>query len=106
MTGALEAPAEYFADPESYLKVECHPEGWPYLHELQDANADIARLNAGLTSRKRILSEEGVDVREVDQENAEDKKRAEELGLKYEGSTVDVPQQDDDAGREPTTQAA
>jgi capsid protein len=101
MTGALQAPADYAADPESYYKVECHPEGWPYLHELQDANASIARLKAGLTSRKRILSEEGIDVREVDQENAEDKKRAQDLGLKYEGETAADPgpppeQRDDD----------
>jgi lambda family phage portal protein len=102
MTGTLQAPADYAADPESYYKVECHPEGWPYLHELQDANASIARLKAGLTSRKRILSEEGIDVREVDQENAEDKKRAQDLGLKYgsEQSAVSSEQTEEDTGQD------
>lgn len=96
MAGALEAPADYAANPEPYYKVECHPEGWEYLHELQDANADVVRLKAGLTSRKRILSEQGVDVREVDRENQEDGERAEKMGLHYENATAEDPEENKD----------
>lgn len=85
VSGALPAPADYDVNREQYLKVSCHPEGWPYLHELQDANADVVRLKNGLTSRKRILSDEGLDVREIDAENAEDQQRAEQLDLHYDG---------------------
>ena len=81
VAGALPEPADYATNREDYLKVACHPEGWPYLHELQDANADVVRLKAGLTSRKRILGEEGDDVREIDQERAEDAARSAKLGL-------------------------
>lgn len=81
LSGALPEPADYAANKEDYQKVACHPEGWPYLHELQDANADAARLKAGLASRKRIAAEAGEDIREIDQERAEDALRSRELGL-------------------------
>jgi lambda family phage portal protein len=81
VSGALPEPADYENQRESYLKVACHPEGWPYLHELQDANADLARLKAGLTSRKRVASEAGEDIREIDQERQEDDQRAQQMGL-------------------------
>jgi capsid protein len=81
LSGALPEPVG--VAPEDYQKVACHPEGWPYLHELQDANADVVRINNGLTSRKRTAAERGEDIREIDEENAEDKARAESLGLDY-----------------------
>lgn len=81
LSGALPEPLGLA--PEDYQKVACHPEGWPYLHELQDANADVVRWKNGLTSRKRIAAERGEDIREIDEENAEDQKRAESLDLNY-----------------------
>ena len=54
-----------------------------YVHGLQDANADVTRINNGLTSRKRVAAERGEDIREIDEENAEDEARAEALGLDY-----------------------
>lgn len=92
LSGALDSPGDYAANRESYLKVACHPEGWPYLHELQDANAAIARWKNGLTSRTRIASERGEDIREIDRENQEDQQRAEGLGLKYGADTAAPPQ--------------
>ena len=80
LTGLLDAPG-YETQRADYVKVSCHPEGWPYLHALQDAEADIARLRAGLTSRKRVLGEGGEDVREIDQEREEDAARSQQLGL-------------------------
>ncbi|MGN6732063.1 MAG: phage portal protein, partial [Candidatus Binatia bacterium] len=64
MSGDLKAPADFAARREVYSAVLCHPEGWPYLHELQDANAAVVRLKAGLTSRKRELADHGIDVRD------------------------------------------
>jgi lambda family phage portal protein len=81
LSGALPEPVG--VEPEDYHKVACHPEGWPYLHELQDANAAVVRWENGLTSRKRLAAERGEDIREIDEENAEDQKRAEQLGLEY-----------------------
>jgi lambda family phage portal protein len=84
MSGAVAAPADFAARREEYSAVECHPEGWPYLHELQDANADVVRLKAGLTSRKRVLSSNGEDVTEIDRERAEDAARSKQFGLSDE----------------------
>jgi lambda family phage portal protein len=81
LSGALPEPLGI--PPEDYQKVACHPEGWPYLHAMQDAEADVIRIKNGLTSRKRTAAELGEDIREIDEENAEDKARAESLGLKY-----------------------
>lgn len=100
ISGALPEPLEM--EPKEYLKVECHPEGWPYLHALQDANADVVRLKAGLTSKKRILAEEGTDIREVDKERKEDAERAKEWGLvdDYDGTDPNA-EPDDDPNTDP-----
>src|SRR6516225_327067 len=81
MSGALKAPTDFLANRETYSAVSCHPEGWPYLHELQDANAAVVRLKAGLTSRKRELADQGIDVRDVDEERKEDAARSKQMGL-------------------------
>ncbi len=81
ISGALKAPADFAVNRETYSAVSCHPEGWPYLHELQDANAAVVRLKAGLTSRKRELADQGIDVRDVDQERQEDAARSKQMGL-------------------------
>jgi lambda family phage portal protein len=88
LSGALDAPG-YEANYDDYVKVECHPEGWPYLHELQDAQADALRIKSGLTSRKRVAAERGEDIREIDRENEEDKARAEKAGLNYDTEAAD-----------------
>lgn len=86
--------------PWEYYKVDCHPEGWDYLHALQDAQSDILRWKNGLTSRKRILAENGEDVRDIDRENQEDQQRADDLGLKYgeDAAAEDPNSQTDNAG--------
>jgi hypothetical protein len=41
-------------------------------------------VQAGFTSRSSVVAERGESAEEIDQQNAEDKKRADALGLKYE----------------------
>jgi len=105
ISGALSAPADYAARREEYTAVECHPEGWPYLHELQDANADVVRLKAGLTSRKRVLSGGGEDVTEIDKERAEDAARSRSLGLTddfgSDAAPAADPEPNDDLNNDP-----
>lgn len=95
MSGALTAPG-YDQRREEYLAVEWHPTGWPYLHELQDAQADQIKLKSGLTSRKRIAAKQGEVIEEIDRENAEDKDRADSLGLNYDTQAPE-PQAEDPA---------
>jgi capsid protein len=43
-------------------------------------------MEAGITSRRKVVEATGYDVEEVDRENAVDAKRAEALGLRYRTS--------------------
>ena len=43
-------------------------------------------MEAGITSRRKVVEVTGYDVEEVDRENATDTARAEELGLRYRTS--------------------
>jgi lambda family phage portal protein len=95
LSGALSAP-DYFAKRDDYLKVNWQPQRWDYIHPLQDVEAAGLKIKYGLSSRKRQAAEQGEDIEEIDQENAEDKKRADLLGLNYE-TAVD-PAADQSAG--------
>ena len=43
-------------------------------------------MEAGITSRRKVVEATGYDVEEVDRENAADAKRAADLGLRYRTS--------------------
>lgn len=57
------------------------PEGWEYIHPVQDAQGKIALIDAGIVSRSGVISERGDDPAEVDAERKEEKERADKLGL-------------------------
>lgn len=64
-----------FARYEEFKKAaRFHAKRWPYVNPLQDAQAAILQIEAGLTSRSRVISESdrGGDVEEVDAEQASD----------------------------------
>ncbi len=62
-------------------KPKWSPEGWEYIHPVQDAEGKIALINAGIVSRASVISDRGDDPAAVDAERAEDKKRADRMGL-------------------------
>jgi lambda family phage portal protein len=85
LNGSFNAPAAAYAeDPEPWSAVMWSPHRWPYIHPVQDIEADVAACRAGFTTRSAIVSEQGDDAEMIDAEQAEDNKRADELGLKYE----------------------
>ena len=57
------------------------PHGWEYLHPTQDAEGKKILIEAGLTSRTRVIGERGDDAEEIDNERSEEKKRADKLGI-------------------------
>jgi capsid protein len=81
--GALSAPG-YETRRADYLKVEWHTHRWAYLHPLQDVQAATLEIKSGLQSRTGAAAERGLAAEEIDRQNAEDKKRAEGRGLRYE----------------------
>lgn len=60
---------------------EHNPHGWDYLHPVQDVQGKVMAIDAGLTSRDRVISERGDDPRKIDKERAAAKERADKLGL-------------------------
>ncbi|NRF70362.1 phage portal protein [Aquincola sp. S2] len=49
-----------------------HPQGWPYIHPVQDVEGKVKAIEAGLTSRSAVISERGDDPRGVARQIAED----------------------------------
>lgn len=81
-SGALTAPTD--ADPAGLKRVKWTPHAWPYLHPVQDIQAQTAEIRSGLASRSEKISERGYDPEAIDAEQAADNARADELGLVHD----------------------
>lgn len=81
LSGALTIPAG-MSRTQAYA-VEWMPARWPYIHPVQDIEAQAAEIKAGFRSRSQLVTERGYDVAAIDQENADDNARADKLGLIY-----------------------
>lgn len=57
------------------------PDGWEYIHPVQDVQAKQLEVEMGFRSRSDIIAERGDDPEAVDQERADDKQREEDLGI-------------------------
>lgn len=84
LSGALPTPEGYGTDPlKPWAAVMWTPQRWAYIHPVQDVDAQVAEVRAGLTSRSAIVSENGEDAEEIDRQQAEDNARADQLKLQY-----------------------
>ena len=84
LAGALPLPSSYAIDPSPFRACKWVPQGWPYIHPVQDVQAAVAKIRGGLGSRAAAVSELGEDVEVIDAEQADDNARADEKGLKYD----------------------
>ena len=84
LSGTLPLPAAYAADPEPWAAAQWMPQRWPYLHPVQDVQAEQRAIRAGFTSRSATVSEHGEDAEEIDRQQALDNARADGLGLRYD----------------------
>jgi lambda family phage portal protein len=83
--GALPvAAAAFLKERDSYAAVKWMPQGWPYIHPVQDVEAAQASVRNGFKTRSDVVNELGEDVELVDQGQAADNERADELGLQYD----------------------
>jgi lambda family phage portal protein len=80
LSGALDA------DPVTARRVQWIPPRWDWVDPLKDIQAQVLAMEAGLTSRRKVVEATGYDIEEVDRENAADAKRASDLGLTYRAS--------------------
>jgi len=74
------------SDPAAARMVQWIPPRWDWVDPLKDIQAQVLAMEAGITSRRKVVEATGYDVEEVDRENAVDAKRAEALGLRYRTS--------------------
>lgn len=84
LSGALPTPPSYVADPRPWLAAKWMPQSWPYINPVQDVDAQKAAVRAGFTTRSAVVSEYGEDAEAIDQEQAADNERADDLGLRYD----------------------
>lgn len=69
------------ADIDDCKMVEWAPQGWQYIHPVQDAQGKQIEVDAGFRSRSSVIAERGDDPEQVDLERSVDKARADKLGL-------------------------
>ena len=84
------ALADYSARRRDYLRTRWVPQGWTYIHPVQDPQGKILEIRAGLTSRSEQVLRTGYDAELIDAENAQDNQRADKLGLTYSTDTADL----------------
>jgi lambda family phage portal protein len=73
---------------EQWLQVTFAARGWAWVDPLKDVNASIAAIDNGLSSRTRVLAEQGLDFEEVIEELAAEQARIKELGVVLTGLGV------------------
>lgn len=57
------------------------PQGWAYIHPVQDVQSKELEVRAGFKSRNSVVSAAGDDVEQIDTEIAGDNSRADRLGI-------------------------
>lgn len=70
------------------------PQGWAYIHPVQDVQARKMACEAGFNARSRIITEQGDDPEEIDRERADDAQREDDLGLRAEPPAPPAPPAD------------
>lgn len=83
LSGAIELP-DYNKNRRQYLRTRWIPQGWAYIHPLQDVQTKRMEVRAGFKSRSEVSLSQGYDTETIDSENAADNERADELGLSYD----------------------
>ena len=81
LSGALKLPAG-MTRQQAYA-VEWVPQAWSYIHPVQDVEGKMKEVQAGFSTRTRVVARAGYDVEQIDAENAADNQRADDLKLSY-----------------------
>ena len=109
LSGAIHAPG-YHTRKADYRRVKWIPQGWPYMHPVQDMQAQNLAVRSGFKSRSEVVSEQGYDSEQIDDEIAADNRRADELELQYDSDarndlkTNPSTDKDDSPDEQKTTQ--
>lgn len=83
LSGAMPMP-DFYRRRRDYQRVRWVPQGWPYIHPVQDVTAKRMEIRSGLASRSGAVLSRGDDPEQVDRENADDLARERRLGIRYD----------------------
>lgn len=72
-------------DFRKFLAAQWTPRGWPWVDPEKDGKAGVIQIQMGLTSRRRLLAEQGLDPETILEELAEEKALAEQYGVDVSG---------------------
>lgn len=100
LAGSLELD-DYVLRRREYLRTRWVPQGWAYIHPVQDVQSRMLEVGAGFASRTEMCLRSGTDAEVVDEENAADIARAKDLGLNYSSlsAITDEPDEPDEKGK-------
>lgn len=87
--------------PEKFYNVRWYPRRWPSIEPLKEMTAHIDGIHEGLTSRTRVLAEQGLDFRDILEELANETKMASELGIEVDSTKRDQKMATKDEGDDP-----
>lgn len=87
LSGALRAD-DFEARRADYFRVSWSPQGFEWVDPQKDVRAETEAIAAGLSSRRQAVARRGFDIEQLDAEIAADARRAESLGLAFEGPTA------------------
>jgi len=73
--------------PQKFMDVRWSPRGWPSIEPLKEAQAAIESIKNGLSSRTKVLAEQGLDLEDIFEDLENEKKLADEHGIEI----VDQP---------------
>ena len=83
LSAAIELP-DYTRNRRAYLRTRWVPQGWAYVHPVQDVQAQAMGVKSGFISRSEVIMRQGYDAEVIDAEIAADKARAAKLGLVFD----------------------
>lgn len=83
----------YFDNRRIWQRCEWRAHGWAYPNPLQEAQAKKIMVDEGFTSRSAVIAETGWDAEDIDEQNAADQLREQQLGLSYGKDPAPVQQQ-------------
>lgn len=83
LSAAIDLP-DYTRNRRAYLRTRWVPQGWAYVHPVQDVQAQAMGVKSGFISRSEVIMRQGYDAEVIDAEIAADKARAAKFGLVFD----------------------
>lgn len=76
--------SDFASNPEKYFSVDWQTPGWSWIDPTKEVTANKESIKGGLTTLAEVCSSQGLDWEEVLQQQALERKRAQELGLELD----------------------